>query len=313
MNSFDEVLAAVAEYPVKKVAVAAAGDYTVVQAAKRATEEGVAELVLVGDEKKIRGLSEEYGYRLEKGSVVNEPVPEKAALKAVELVHTGKADVLMKGYIHTDDFLRAVLDRTVGLRSGCRMSHVFACRLSAFDRFILATDSAMNIAPGLTEKAEIVLNAVHMAHVLGIENPRVACLAAVELLNPSMQATIDATCLQTMCLRRQFSPTCTIDGPFALDNAISPQAAEHKKIGGPVAGRADVLVVPCIEAGNMLVKSFVYGAGAKTAGCVVGAKAPVVLTSRADNAECKFLSIALAVLMSGVQRSLRLKIGKVHY
>jgi len=313
MKRLSEILDAVREYPVKRVAVAAAEDATVVDAVKRAADGEVAEATLVGDEKRIRELGERAGLKLGKDEVVHEPIPEKAALRAAELVSSGRADVLMKGYIQTDDFLRAVLDKDVGLRTGLRMSHVFVGEMPAWDRLMMVTDAAMNIAPDLEAKAEIILNAVHLAHVLGVEEPRVACLAAVELLNPKMQATVDATCLHKMWDRGQFPAGCIVDGPFGFDNAISAAAAEHKRIGGPVAGLGDILLVPCIEAGNIVVKSFVYAAGAKVAGVVIGAKAPVVLTSRADSAESKFLSIAAAVLTCGVQRALRLKIGRVHY
>ena len=313
MKKLSEIVAAVKDYPVKRVAVAAAADPTVLEAVKAATEASVATAVLVGDEKVIRAYAEQADLTLTKDDVVSEPVPERAALCAAQLVSTGRADVLMKGHIHTDDFLRAVLNKEVGLRTGYRMSHVFACEMPAFDRLIMVTDSAMNIAPVLEAKAEIILNADYFCEVVGISSPRVACLAAVELLNPQMPATVDATCLAKMADRNQYNPKCIVDGPFALDNALSLAAAKHKGIGGPVAGQADVLLVPDIEAGNILVKSFVYAAQAEVAGVVIGARAPVVLTSRADSAESKFFSIAAAVLTSGVQRALRLKIGKVHY
>ncbi len=313
MKKLSEIVAAVKDYPVKRVAVAAAGDPTVLDAVKAAKEANVATAVLVGDEKVIREYAEQTSLPLAKDEVVSEPVPEKAALRAAQLVSSGQADVLMKGYIHTDDFLRAMLDKEVGLRTGYRMSHVFACEIPAFDRLIMVTDSAMNIAPDLKAKAEIILNADYFCEVIGVSLPRVACLAAVELLNPQMSATVDATCLAKMADRNQYKPKCIVDGPFALDNALIPAAAKHKKIGGPVAGQADILLVPDIEAGNILVKSFVYAAQAKVAGVVIGAKAPVVLTSRTDSAESKFFSIAAAVLTSGVQRAMRLKIGKVYY
>ncbi len=313
MKTLREVVEAVADYPIKRVAVAAAGDPTVIDAVKRAKEENIARAVLVGDARRIRELAEAADLALDADAVIDVAEPEKAALCAAELVHTGRADVLMKGYIHTDDFLRAVLDKEVGLRTGLRMSHVYVAELPGYDRLILTTDAAMNIAPDLEAKAEIVLNAIYLAEVLGIKKPRVACLAAVELLNPAMPATVDATCLETMARRGQFRPECVIDGPFAFDNAMSPEAAAHKKLDGPVAGRADILLVPDIEAGNIVVKSFVYTAQAKMAGNLVGAAAPIVLTSRADSAESRFYSIALAVLTSGVQRALRLKIGRVHY
>jgi phosphate butyryltransferase len=313
MKKLSEMVDAVKDYPVKRVAVAAAADTTVLEAVKMAIEQEVAIAVLVGDAKGIAECAEQVGLRLGESDVIDEPIPERAALKAAELVSTGVADVMMKGQIHTDDFLRAVLDKQVGLRTGNRMSHVFACEMESFDRLIMVTDAAMNVAPTLEAKAEILLNADYFCSVIGLTLPRVACLAAVEVLRPDMGATVDAACLATMANRNQYAPMCIVDGPFALDNAVSVAAAKNKRIGGPVAGRADVLLVPDIEAGNMLVKAFVYGAGAKVAGVVLGAKAPVVLTSRADSAESKFYSIAAAVLTSGVVRALRLKVGKVHY
>lgn len=313
MKKLSEIVAAVKDYSVKRVAVAAAEDLTVIEAIQAAIEGNVATAILIGDEKTICAYAEQTGLSLAKEDVIHEPIPEKAALCATHMVSSGKADVLMKGYIHTDDFLRAVLDKEVGLRAGYRMSHIFACEIPAFDRLIMVTDTAMNISPDLEAKAEIILNADYFCEVIGVSSPRVACLAAIELLNPKMQATVDATCLAKMSDRNQYTPTCIVDGPFAFDNAISPAAAEHKQISGPVAGWADVLLVPDIEAGNILVKSFVYSAGAKVAGVLIGTKAPVVLTSRADSAESKFYSIAAAVLTSGVQRALRLKIGNVHY
>ena len=180
MKKLSEIVAAVKDYPVKRVAVAAAADLTVVEAVKTATEANVATAVLVGDEKVIRAYAEQTDLTLTKDDVVSESVPELAALCAAQLVSTGRADVLMKGHIHTDDFLRAVLDKEVGLRTGYRMSHVFACEMPAFDRLIMVTDSAMNIAPVLEAKAEIILNADYFCEVVGISSPRVACLAAVE-------------------------------------------------------------------------------------------------------------------------------------
>ncbi len=313
MNNFSELLEKVKSYPLKTVAVAAAQDHTIIEAVIRSSRDSIAEPILVGDEREIRRIAEEHELDLGGASIVNRDDDIQAARTAVELVKDGEADLVMKGYIHTDDFLRAVLNRERGLRAGVIMSHVFVLEMDSRDRFLFVTDGAMNMAPDLEHKAEIVLNAVHLAHVLGFEEPRVAALAAVELLNPAMQATVDATCLQTMGARRQFSPRCLVDGPFALDNAISELAARHKKIEGPVAGNADVLLVPDIEAGNILVKALVHLAGARVAGVVVGAKRPVVLTSRADSAEAKYLSIALGVYLTTIERRLKLKIGKVHY
>jgi phosphate butyryltransferase len=313
MLDFSGLLTKIASFPVRRVAVAAAQDHTVLEAVLRASRERVAEAVLVGDEAKIRTIAADRRLPLDGLTVIDRKDDVEAAATAVGLVAAGQADLVMKGYLHTDDYLRAVLQKENGLRAGVLMSHVFVAQLPGRDRLLFITDGAMNIAPDLEQKAQIVLNAVHLAQALGCEEPRVAALAAVELLNPAMPATVDATCLHTMGERRQFSPRCLVDGPFALDNAVSAEAAAHKGITGPVAGEADILLVPCIEAGNMLVKSLVYFAAARVAGVVLGAKCPVVLTSRADSAESKFLSIALGVYLTAVERHLKLKIGTVHY
>ena len=245
-------------------------------------------------------------------SIIDEGSDLAAAATAAEFVSSGKADILMKGQIHTDDFLRAVLDKEIGLRSGHVMSHVFILETTHLDRLTLVTDGAMNIAPDLVQKADIILNAVYLAQLLGNESPKVGVLAATEVVNPQMQATVDAAVLSKMSERRQF-PCCRVDGPFALDNAVSEVAAEIKRISGEVAGKCDILLVPNIEAGNMLAKSFVYLAQGRVAGVLVGAAAPVVLTSRADSAEAKLYSIATAMLMADLRRTSRLKIGKVHF
>jgi len=315
MKNFEEMMETIKQYPVKRVAVAAAAEESVLSAVAEAREQEVAEAVLVGDKREIMRISEEKGFDVNEKEVIDEPDALEAARKAVEIVSTGGAHIYMKGYIHTDDFLRAALDKESGLRTGVVMSHVFILDVPELKKLVFITDGAMNIAPDLEQKAEIILNAVHLAHIFGLEEPRVGVLAAVELVNPKMPATIEATCLAKMCDRGQFSPSCKVDGPFALDNAISVRAARHKKISGEVAGQCDILVVPDIEAGNILAKSYVYFAGgdAKIAGVVVGGKVPIVLTSRADSAESKLYSMAAAVLMADVQRSLRLKIGKVRF
>lgn len=245
--------------------------------------------------------------------LVHEADYVKAVATAVKLVSSGEADILMKGYVHTDDFLRGVLNKDYGLRTGSIMSHVFIAEMRRMHRLIFITDGAMNIAPNLEQKAAILLNAVHLTSIFDITDPKIAVLTAVELANPAMPATIDAATLAKMADRSQYVPSCTVDGPFALDNAVSPAAARHKKLTGPVAGQADILLVPTIECGNMLAKSFVYFGGCRLIGLLVGAKAPVVLTSRADTMESKLLSIAGGVLMVNMTRELRLKIGKVHY
>ena len=313
MKDFDALLRLVEKHPVRKVAVAVAQDDSVIEAVDEARRRNIAEAVLVGDERAIRETAGSAGVSLEGVPVLNEPDPIRAIAKAVTMVSSGEADILMKGYVHTDDFLRGVLNKQYGLRTGSIMSHVFVAEMRESDRLIFVTDGAMNIAPDLEQKAAILLNAVHLANLFGVMNPKVAALAAVELVNPAMPATVDAASLAKMADRGQYVPSCVVDGPFALDNAISLAAAQHKKITGPVAGQADILLVPDVEAGNMLAKSLVYFGHNRLVGLLVGAKAPVVLTSRADTKESKLLSIAGAVLMVNMKRALALKIGKVHY
>ena len=313
MKSFNELLDLIKEKPIRTIAVAAADDHTVIEAAHTASQANIARTILVGNKEGILQKAAKINFALEAEDVIDEPDNIKAAARAVALTAEGKADIVMKGYIHTDDFLRAVLKREKGLRSGVVMSHVFVIEVPAFDKLLFITDGAMNIAPDLQQKAEIILNAVHLANLFGITKPKVAVLGAVELVNPNMPATLDATVLAKMSQRNQFRPEVIIDGPFALDNAISLIAAKHKGITGPVAGSADILMVPNIEACNILAKTLVYLGHYRLAGVLVGAAAPVVLTSRADSAEAKMLSMAAAVMMVNAQRQLRLKIGKLHY
>lgn len=312
MRTLDEIVEAVRDRPVRTVAVAVAEHESILSAVRQAVEWGIAEAVLVGDRDRIAAAAEAAELDLSDVSVIDERSDLAAAATATGLVSSGRADILMKGQLHTDDFLRAVLHRERGLRSGHVMSHVFILETTHLGRLTLVTDGAMNISPDLVQKADIILNAVYLAKLLGVETPKVGVLAATELVNPQMQATVDAAVLSKMSERRQF-PCCEIDGPFALDNAISEMAAEVKRIGGPAAGKCDVLLVPEIEAGNMLAKSYVYLGQGRVAGVLVGASAPVVLTSRSDSAEAKLYSIATAMLMADLRRTSRLKIGKVHF
>lgn len=311
MNTFKEVCDATKDYPIKVLAVVEAADVTVLSALKMAYDVNLAKAILFGRKSEIEKAAEQCSFSLGEVSIRETRDEIDSAHEGALCVQRGKADILMKGHIHTDDFLRGVLDRKAGLRSGQFMSHVFI--LQREGKLLLVSDGAMNIAPIFEDKAKIVLNTLHLAEILKIEQPRVAVLAAVELVNPRMPATLDAACLHKMNDRKQFSPDCFLEGPFALDNAVDEKAARHKGITGNVPGKADILIVPNIESGNMLVKSFVYFAGGKVAGVLVGASVPVVLTSRADSDESKFNSIAVAVLMSGVQRHLKLKVGRVNY
>ena len=313
MKNFDSLMSLVAAHPRRRLAVAAAQDHTVLEAVRDAEARGLVQAVLFGDRDDIRRAAEVVNYTPRDEQIVHEPEAVKAALGAVALASSGEADIVMKGYIHTDDFLRAVLDKERGLRAGVLMSHVFIVDVRSLDRLLFIADAAMNIAPDFAQKAAILLNTVHLATAFGVMRPKVAVLAAVELVNPLMPATVDAAGLAQMCARRQFSVPCEVDGPFALDNAINELAAKHKKIGGPVAGWADVLLCPNIETGNALAKSLAHLGGCRLAGLLVGARVPVVLTSRADSAESKLLSIAAGVFTVNLERALRLKIGKVHF
>ena len=312
LRNFEEVLQAVEAADPRCVAVAAANEISIIEALKNAQESNVGIPTFFGDARNIRSMADEIGWNLPDERIVDVPDPLEAAAQAVLAVREGRCDVLMKGQIHTDDFLRAVLDKEKGLRTGVTMSHVFVMEVSGREKLLFVTDGAMNIAPDLVRKAEVILNAVYLANAFGLEMPKVAILAAVEVVNPAMPATVEAAALAKMGDRRQF-PGCIIDGPFGLDNAVNPTAARIKNIESPVAGQADILLVPDVESGNMLVKCFSHLGGGRTAGVLVGAAAPVVLTSRADTAENKFLSIAVAVLMANMTRVGRVKIGRVHY
>ncbi len=312
ITKFEQVFEKIKTHPKKQIAVAVAHDPTVIDAVIMADELDITDYILVGDEKKIIGISEDAGFDVKVNKIYNETNSIKAVEKAVQLVKSNKADILMKGFVNTDDFLRGVLNRENGLRTGKIMSHVYVLESSALKRLLFITDGSVNIYPDLETKCSIILNSIYLANIFDITDPKVAVTTAIELANPKMPSTIDAAVLAKMSQRGQFSGKI-IDGPLALDNAISPWAAEHKGIGGPVAGKADIIVVPSIEAGNMLCKAHVYLTGGNLAGVVIGASAPIVLTSRADNSQSKLNSIATAVLMANMERALSIKFGKVHY
>jgi phosphate acetyltransferase len=218
-----------------------------------------------------------------------------AAAKAVELVHEGVAEILMKGSLHTDEVLGAVVSRSTGIRTERRISHIFAMDVPTYPKLLLITDAAVNIAPDLTAKADICQNAIDLAHTFGVEEPRVAILSAVETVNPHIQSTLEAAALCKMADRGQIQGGL-LDGPLAMDNAISLEAARTKGIDSPVAGQADVLVAPDLEAGNILAKQLTFMAHADAAGIVLGARVPIILTSRADSVRARRASAATAVL-----------------
>ncbi|MEW8956115.1 phosphate butyryltransferase [Clostridium sp.] len=297
VKSFEEVLKKVKSLDIKKVAVAVAQDEPVLQALMQCKKDGIAEAILVGDENEIKKIAKEIGMDLSGYEIIHEENGPKAALKAVELVSTGKADMVMKGLIDTANFLRAVLNKEIGLRAGKLMSHVGVFEIPNIDRLIFMTDAAFNMYPDLKAKIDIVNNSVAVAKAVGIECPKVAPICAVEVVNPDMPSTLDAAMLSKMNERGQIKG-CIIDGPLALDNALSEEAAAHKKISGPVAGKADIMVLPNIDAANVMYKTLTYTSDSKNGGLLVGTKAPVIVTSRADSFETKVNSIALAALVA---------------
>lgn len=278
----------------KTIAVAAADDEEVMLAIACAIKADLANFHLYGNAETISIMMKKHNLTSNDQIKVHDAVGADAARLAVQAVSTRNADIVMKGNISTAIILKAVLHKEYGLRTGNVLSHVAVFEVPNYNRLITVTDAAMNIAPDLEGKTAILKNAVHVVRAIGIEKPKVAPLAAVELVNPAMQATVDAALLTQMNRRGQIKD-CIVDGPLAFDNAVSSIAAAHKGIVSEVAGEADILLVPDIEAGNILYKSLVYFANAKVGAIVAGAKAPIVLTSRADTAEAKLYSLALAV------------------
>ena len=296
-RNFDDLLKKVNDCSKKKVAVAVAQDEPVLEAVKAAKEKGIADAILVGDEAKIREIAEKINMDLTQFELVNVENPNKAALEAISLVSNGKADMVMKGLVDTATFLRCVLNKEVGLRTGRLMSHVAVFQIEGIDRLILLTDAAFNTYPDLKAKVQILNNSVDVAHACGIELPKVAPVCAVEVVNPDMPATIDASLLSKMNDRGQIKG-CIVDGPLALDNALSEEAAKHKGVTGEVAGKADIILLPNIETANVMYKTLTYTAKSRNGGLLVGTSAPVILTSRADSFETKVYSIALAALVA---------------
>ena len=281
----------------KKLVVAAAEDHVVLKAVSEARKAEIADPVLVGNKEKMEKEAEVMGLDLKDYEIVEAENELEAAKKAVEMVSKGQGDFLMKGKIKTGDLMRTVLAEEYGLRTGKVMAMVSVFEIPNFDRLLIISDAGMLIAPTLEQKVHIIEHSVSVAKVLGIELPKVAVVGAVEVVNPKMPATLDAAILSKMNQRGQIKG-CIVDGPFALDNVVSEEAAKHKGIESPVAGKADIIVTPDIEAGNILYKALIFLAGAKVASVILGAKVPVVLTSRADSDESKLYSIALSSLMT---------------
>lgn len=295
--TLEELFEKVRATPKKTIAVAAAEDGDIIDIVKKSKELEFADFILVGDKEKIGLLAKEAELDLSDIEIIHESDHKPAAEKTVELGRTGKADVVMKGNLHTSVFLRAVLNKERGIRKGDLVSQV-----SVYEKFYgeglqLLTDCAMSIEPSLEEKKSIIENAVDLAWKLGYKKPKVALLSALEVVNPAISDTVEAAILSKMGDRGQIKG-CIVDGPFALDNAVSIEAANHKGIESQVAGNADILVAPNLQVGNVLHKSIVYFAKKKVAAAVLGTTVPVVMTSRTDTIDNKLASIALAVYIS---------------
>ena len=280
-----------------RVAVVHPCDELSLQGALDAREAGLIDPVLVAPRTRLLALAAQLSVDLTGLPIEDVPHSHAAADRAADLAASGAVEAIMKGSLHTDELLGAVLPAQVGLRTKRRLSHCFLMQTPAYPRPFVITDAAINIAPTLEEKADIVRNAIELAHTIGVAVPRVAILAAVETVNPRMPATLDAAALCKMADRRQITGAL-LDGPLAFDNAISPEAARVKGIESPVAGRADVLVVPDLESGNMLAKQLEYMGQAASAGIAIGARVPIVLTSRADSRATRLASCAIAVLLA---------------
>lgn len=300
-EKYRRLIALVAELPPAPTAVAHPCDEASLSGVVEAAAMGIIKPILVGPEKKILATAEAHKLDISGFEIVDAPYSHEAAHKAVELVRLGRAEILMKGSLSTDELLAAVVKRDTGLRTARRLSHCFIMDVPGMDRALVITDAAINIFPTLEEKVDIIQNAIELAHCLNLPEPKVAILSAMEKVNPKLDSTIEAAALCKMASRGQITGGL-LDGPLALDNAISPEAARIKKISGPVAGVADILVVPDLEAGNMLAKSLSFLMNADSAGIVLGARVPITLTSRADSLQARLASCAVAVLVAHRRR-----------
>lgn len=280
-----------------RVAVVHPCDAPSLSGALDAWRNGLIDPILVGPRARIEAVATQEGFDLSGLTIEDAPHSHAAAAHGAELARTGKVEALMKGSLHTDELMSAVVARDAGLRTKRRVSHCFVMQTPHYPRPFIVTDAAINLAPDLMQKADIIRNAIDLAHVIGVTEPKVAILAAVETISPIMQATLDAAALCKMADRGQITGGA-LDGPLAFDNAVSPAAARTKGIVSPVAGQADILVVPDLESGNMLAKQLMYLGQATSAGIVMGAKVPVILTSRADTLEARIASCAIALMLA---------------
>jgi phosphate acetyltransferase len=300
-EKYDRLIAAAKGKQAVATAVAHPCDETSLRGAVEAGEAGLIKPILVGPKNKIAAVAKEYSLDLGGIEIVDVPHSQAAAAKAVELVRTGKADLLMKGSLHTDELLSEVMKRDTGLRTGRRVSHVFVMDVPGHAQTLFITDAAVNIAPDLVSKRDIIQNAIDLYAGLGLGTPKVAILSAVETVTPTIPSTIEAAALCKMADRGQIKGG-VLDGPLAFDNAISAEAAAIKGIESKVAGDPDILLVPDLEAGNMLAKQLTFLANADSAGIVLGARVPIILTSRADSVRSRIASCGVAMLAAHARR-----------
>ena len=300
-EKYERLLALCKGLPPVRTAVAHPCDETSLRGAVEAARMGILLPILVGPRARIEAVAKQHGLDIRPFEIVDTPHSHASAEAAARLAGEGKAEMLMKGSLHTDELMGAVVHKEAGLRTARRISHCFVMDVPAIDRPLVITDAAINIFPTLEDKADIILNAIDLVNALGLKEPRVAILSAMETVNPKVPSTLEAAALCKMAERGQITGGI-LDGPLALDNAISPTAAQIKSINSAVAGRADILVAPDLEAGNMLAKSLTFMAEADAAGIVLGARVPIILTSRADSVITRLASCAVAGLVAQARR-----------
>ena len=302
INKLDDMLKKLKGDKRVTLSVAAAHDEEVLLAIKSAVEMEIITPILIGEENKIREISKEINFDLSKFKIINKGTIEECAETAVKLVSSGEADFAMKGLLDTSVILKAVLNKEWGLRTDSLLSHVMVYEVPSYDKLLVTTDGGMNIEPDYDQKVKILKNAIEATKPLGLKHIKVACLAAKEKVNPKMQATVDARALQEAGERGEFGNDVTVEGPLAFDLAVSKEAAKIKGFKSKVSGETDIMLMPTIEVGNGIGKALTYFAGAKSAGIIMGAKAPIVLVSRADSHESKLYSIAYGSLIAGYNK-----------
>ena len=299
INKLDDMLKKLKGDKRVNLSVAAAHDEEVLLAIKSAVEMEIITPILIGEENKIREISKEINFDLSKFKIINKGTIEECAETAVKLVSSGEADFAMKGLLDTSVILKAVLNKEWGLRTDSLLSHVMVYEVPSYDKLLVTTDGGMNIAPDYDQKVKILKNAIEATKPLGLKHIKVACLAAKEKVNSKMQATVDARALQEAGERGEFGKDVTVEGPLAFDLSVSKEAAKVKGFKSKVSGETDIMLMPTIEVGNGIGKALTYFAGSKSAGIIMGAKAPIVLVSRADSHESKLYSIAYGALIAG--------------